>query len=101
VLGSSWPHGGWFRRLRSFRALHSDIEIDFVPVESEAVGEPSLDVRILWTTRRSPRHVIAASLFRERVFPSALRRYFRAVGHCRPGGAADLPLIQKRHHPIG
>ena len=43
-LGAGSSLAAWWlvRRLRTFRALHSEIEIDFVPVESEAVGEPSL-----------------------------------------------------------
>ena len=104
-LGAGSSLAAWWlvRRLRTFRALHSEIEIDFVPVESEAAGEPSLDVRILWTTLAESRATsLQASLFRERVFPvcapSILPR-----GRPLSDAAAllELPLIQKRHSPSG
>ena len=104
-LGAGSSLAAWWlvRRLRTFRALHSEIEIDFLPVESEAVGELSLDVRILWTTLAESRATsLQAPLFRERVFPvcapSILPR-----GRPLSDSAAllDLPLIQKRHTPSG
>jgi LysR family glycine cleavage system transcriptional activator len=91
------------RRLRTFRALHPDIEIDFVPVESEAVGEPSLDVRILWTTHAESRATsLQASLFRERVFPVCAPSILpRGRPLSDPAALLDLPLIQKTHTPSG
>jgi LysR family transcriptional regulator, glycine cleavage system transcriptional activator len=104
-LGAGSSLAAWWlvRRLRTFRALHPEIEIYFVPVESGAAGEPSLDVQILWTTLAESRATsLQALLFRERVFPvcapSILPR-----GRPLPDPAAllDLPLIQKGHAPLG
>src|SRR4051794_15851713 len=68
--GSSLASWWLVRRLRHFHALHPEIEIQFVPVESEAAGEASPDVRILWTTLAESRATpLQAPLFRERVFP--------------------------------
>src|SRR5258708_2778627 len=99
--GSSLAAWWLVRRLRAFRALHSEIEIDFVPVESEAVGAPSLDVRILWTTLAESRATsLQASLFRERVFPVCAPSI---LPRGRPlsdlAALLDLPLIQKAHTP--
>ena len=101
--GSSLAAWWLVRRLRTFRALHSEIEIDFLPVESEAVGEPSLDVRILWTTLAESRATsLQAPLFRERVFPVCAPSILpRARPLSDPAALLDLPLIQKRHTPSG
>jgi LysR family transcriptional regulator, glycine cleavage system transcriptional activator len=100
-LGACSSLAAWWlvRRLRTFRALHSEIEIDFVPVESEAVGEPSLDVRILWTTLAESRATsLQASLFRERVFPVCAPSILpRGRPLSDPAALLDLPLIQKGH----
>lgn len=104
-LGAGSSLAAWWlvRRLRTFRALHSEIEIDFVPVESEAVGEPSLDVRILWTTLAESRATsLQASLFRERVFPVCAPSILpRGRPLSDPAALLDLPLIQKGHTPLG
>jgi LysR family glycine cleavage system transcriptional activator len=104
-LGAGSSLAAWWlvRRLRTFRALHSEIEIDFLPVESEAVGEPSLDVRILWTTLAESRATsLQAPLFRERVFPvcaPSILPQGRPLSD--PAALLDLPLIQKGHTPSG
>jgi LysR family transcriptional regulator, glycine cleavage system transcriptional activator len=74
-----------------------------VPVESEAVGEPSLDVRILWTTLAESRATsLQASLFRERVFPVCAPSILpRGRPLSDPAALLDLPLIQKGHTPLG
>jgi LysR family transcriptional regulator, glycine cleavage system transcriptional activator len=104
-LGAGSSLAAWWlvRRLRTFRALHSEIEIDFVPVESEAVGEPSLDVRILWTTLAESRATsLQAPLFRERVFPVCAPSILpRGRPLSDPAALLDLPLIQKGHTPLG
>ena len=104
-LGGGSSLAAWWlvRRLRTFRALHSEIEIDFVPVESEAAGEPSLDVRILWTTLAESRATsLQASLFRERVFPVCSPSILpRGRPLSDPAALLDLPLIQKGHTPLG
>jgi LysR family glycine cleavage system transcriptional activator len=104
-LGAGSSLAAWWlvRRLRTFRALHSEIEIDFVPVESEAVGEPSLDVRILWTTLAESRATsLQASLFRERVFPVCAPSILpRGRPLSDPAALLDLPLIQKGRAPLG
>jgi LysR family transcriptional regulator, glycine cleavage system transcriptional activator len=104
-LGAGSSLAAWWlvRRLRTFRALHSEIEIDFLPVESEAVGEPSLDVRILWTTLAESRATsLQAPLFRERVFPVCAPSILpRGRPLSDPKALLDLPLIQKRHTPSG
>ncbi|WP_315784741.1 MULTISPECIES: LysR substrate-binding domain-containing protein [unclassified Bradyrhizobium] len=102
-LGAGSSLAAWWlvRRLRAFRALHPDIEIDFVPVESEADGEPPLDVRILWTTLTESRATsVQAPLFRERVFPVCAPSLLpQARPLSDPAALLDLPLIQKRHTP--
>jgi LysR family transcriptional regulator, glycine cleavage system transcriptional activator len=104
-LGAGSSLAAWWlvRRLRSFRALHSEIEIDFLPVESEAVGEPSLDVRVFWTTLAESRATsLQAPLFRERVFPVCAPSLLpRGEPLSDPAALLDLPLIQKRHTPSG
>ena len=104
-LGAGSSLAAWWlvRRLRAFRALHPDIEIDFVPVESEAVAEPSLDLRILWTTLAESRATsLQASLFRERVFPVCAPSILpRGRPLSDPAALLDLPLIQKGHAPSG
>jgi LysR family transcriptional regulator, glycine cleavage system transcriptional activator len=102
-LGAGSSLAAWWmvRRLRAFRALHSEIEIDFVPVESEAADEPPLDVRILWTTLAESRATsLQASLFRERVFPVCAPSILpRGQPLSDPAALLELPLIQKRHSP--
>jgi LysR family glycine cleavage system transcriptional activator len=104
-LGAGSSLAAWWlvRRLRIFRALHSEIEIDFVPVESEAVGEPSLDVRILWTTLAESRATsMQAPLFREGIFPVCAPSILPRGGPLSdPAALLDLPLIQKGHTPSG
>jgi LysR family glycine cleavage system transcriptional activator len=104
-LGAGSSLAAWWlvRRLRAFRALHSDIEIDFLPVESDSVGEPSLDVRILWTTLAESRATsLQAPLFRERVFPVCAPSILpQGQPLSDPAALLDLPLIQKRHTPSG
>ena len=104
-LGAGSSLAAWWliRRLRTFRALHSEIEIDFVPVESEAASEPSLDVRILWTTLAESRATsLQAPLFRERVFPVCAPSILpQGKPLSDPTTLLDLPLIQKRHTPSG
>ena len=104
-LGAGSSLAAWWlvRRLRTFRALHSEIEIDFVPVESEAASEPSLDVRILWTTLAESRATsLQASLFRERVFPVCAPSVLPGGKPLLdPAALLDLPLIQKGHTPTG
>ena len=104
-LGAGSSLAAWWlvRRLRAFRALHSDIEIDFVPVESEAVGEPLLDVRILWTTLAESRATsLQAPLFRERVFPVCAPSVLPGGKPLSdPAALLDLPLIQKGLAPTG
>ena len=103
-LGASSSLAAWWlvRRLRSFRALYSEIEIDFVPVETEAV-RPSLDARILWTTLAESRAtLLQAPLFRERVFPVCAPSILpRGRPLSDPAALLDLPLIQKGHSPLG
>lgn len=70
--GSSLTTWWLLRRLRSFRALNSGIEVDFVPVESSAVDEPPLDVRILWTTVEEARATAFANPSLSRASPSSL-----------------------------
>jgi LysR family glycine cleavage system transcriptional activator len=101
--GSSLAAWWLVRRLRVFHALHPDIEIQFVPVESEAAGEASPDVRILWTTlAESHATPLQAPLFRERVFPvcapSVLPGGKSALD---PAALLDLPLIRKGQNPTG
>lgn len=104
-LGAGSSLAAWWlvRRLRAFRALHPEIEIDFVPIETEAVREPSLDVRILWTTLAESRATsLQAPLFRERIFPVCAPSVLpggRPLSD--PAALLDLPLIQKGHIPTG
>jgi LysR family glycine cleavage system transcriptional activator len=104
-LGAGSSLAAWWlvRRLRAFRELHSDIEIDFVPVESDAVGEPALDVRILWTMHDESRATsLQASLFRERVFPVCAPSILPGGQPLsNPAALLELPLIQKGHTPSG
>ncbi|MGY8662980.1 LysR substrate-binding domain-containing protein [Bradyrhizobium sp. UFLA05-109] len=101
--GSSLAAWWLVRRLRSFRARHPEIEIDFVPVEATAAGEPPLDVRILWTTLAESRATsLQAPLFRERVFPVCASSILpRGRPLSDPAALLDLPLIQKGHTPSG
>jgi len=104
-LGAGSSLAAWWlvRRLRAFQALHPNIEIDFAPVESNAVGEPPLDVRILWTTLAESRATsLQAPLFREHVFPVCAPSILpdrRPLSE--PAALLDLPLIQKGHTPQG
>lgn len=104
-LGAGSSLAAWWlvRQLTTFRAHHSEIEIDFLPVESEAAGEPSLDVRILWTTLVESRATsLQSPLFREHVFPVCAPSMLpRGRPLSDPAALLDLPLIQKRHTPSG
>jgi LysR family glycine cleavage system transcriptional activator len=101
--GSSLAAWWLVRRLRLFHALHPEIEIEFVPVEAEAVGEPSPDVRILWTTLAESRATsLQAPLFRERVFPVCAPSVLPdGKPLSDPAALLDLPLIQKGQAPTG
>jgi LysR family glycine cleavage system transcriptional activator len=101
--GSSLATWWLVRRLRAFRELHSEIEIDFVPIESEAVGEMPLDIRILWTTLAEARATsLQTPLFREHVFPVCAPSILPLAQPLSDSAALlDLPLIQKRHTPSG
>lgn len=104
-LGAGSSLAAWWlmRRLREFRALYPEIEIDFAPVESDSVAEPPLDVRILWTTLAEARATsFQAPLFRERVFPVCAPSILPAGRPLAdPEALLKLPLIQKRHTPSG
>jgi LysR family transcriptional regulator, glycine cleavage system transcriptional activator len=101
--GSSLAAWWLVRRLRTFHALHPEIEIEFVPVESEVVGEPTPDVRILWTTLAESRATpLQAPLFRERVFPVCAPAVLPGGKPLSdPAALLELPLIQKGHAPAG
>jgi LysR family glycine cleavage system transcriptional activator len=101
--GSSLAAWWLVRRLRTFHARHPEIAIEFVPVESEAVGESSPDVRILWTTLAESRATsLQAPLFRERVFPVCAPSVLPGGKPLSdPAALLDLPLIQKAHTPTG
>jgi LysR family transcriptional regulator, glycine cleavage system transcriptional activator len=101
--GSSLASWWLVRRLRHFHALHPEIEIQFVPVESEAAGEASPDVRILWTTLAESRATpLQAPLFRERVFPVCAPSVLPGGKSLSdPAALLDLPLIRKGQNPTG
>lgn len=103
-LGASSSLAVWWlvRRLRVFRTLHPEIEIDFVPVESDTVVEPPLDVRIEWTTLDASRATsMQAPFFREYIFPVCAPSILpRGRPLIDAGVLADLPLIQKGHSPL-
>jgi LysR family transcriptional regulator, glycine cleavage system transcriptional activator len=104
-LGAGSSLATWWlvRRLRAFRELHPEIEIDFAPVESEAAGAPPLDVRILWVRHADSRATaLQAPLFRENVFPvcaPSLLPGGKPLSH--PAALLDLSLIQKGQSPAG
>lgn len=104
-LGAGSSLAAWWlvRRLRTFRALHPDIEIDFRPVESEAAMEQPLDVRIFWTTQAQARATpLQTPLFRENIFPVCAPSVLpggRPLSD--PAALLELPLIQKGHTPMG
>ncbi|WP_316202927.1 MULTISPECIES: LysR substrate-binding domain-containing protein [unclassified Bradyrhizobium] len=104
-LGAGSSLAGWWlvRRLRAFRHSNSEIEIDFRLVESEAVGEPPLDVRILWTTLAESRATpLQEPLLRERIFPVCAPSLLpQGMPLSDPTALLDLPLIQKGHPPEG
>jgi LysR family transcriptional regulator, glycine cleavage system transcriptional activator len=104
-LGAGSSLAAWWliRRLRTFRALHPDIEIDFRPVESEAAMEQPLDVRIFWTTQAQARATpLQAPLFRENIFPVCAASLLPGRKPLSdPTALLDLPLIQKGHTPMG
>ena len=104
-LGAGSSLAGWWlvRRLRAFRHSNSEIEIDFRLVESEAVDEPPLDVRILWTTLAESRATpLQEPLLRERIFPVCAPSLLpRGIPLSDPTALLDLPLIQKGHPPEG
>ena len=104
-VGASSSLATWWlvRRLKGFRAIHPEIEIDLVPVDSDTPAGKSLDVRILWTSLAEARaSSLQAPLFRERVFPvcaPALLPGGRPLAD--PRMLLDLPLIQKGGAPAG
>jgi LysR family transcriptional regulator, glycine cleavage system transcriptional activator len=104
-LGAGSSLAAWWlvRRLRAFRELHPDIEIDFVPIESNADGEQHLDVRILWTTlAESHATALQAPLFHEDIFPvcaPSLLPSKKPLPH--PAHLLNMPLIQKGQNPAG
>jgi LysR family transcriptional regulator, glycine cleavage system transcriptional activator len=104
-LGAGSSLAAWWlvRRLRAFRELHPDIEIDFVPVESEAAGAPPLDVRILWVTHAESRATaLQAPLFRENIYPVCAPSLLPGGKPLKdPAALLELALIQKGHSPIG
>jgi LysR family transcriptional regulator, glycine cleavage system transcriptional activator len=104
-LGAGSSLAAWWliRRLRTFRTLHPDIEIEFIPVESEATIAPDLDVRILWTTHAESKATpLQTSLFRENVFPVCAPSLLPSGKPLsNPAELLNLPLIQKGHTPIG
>ena len=104
-LGAGTSLAAWWlvRRLRDFRALHADIEIDFQPVESEAIVDPPLDVRIMWTTlAESCATSLQAPLFREHVFPVCAPSLLpQGKPLSDPTALLHLPLIQKTQTPSG
>jgi LysR family transcriptional regulator, glycine cleavage system transcriptional activator len=104
-LGAGSSLAAWWlvRRLRAFRELHPDIEIEFVPIESESAIERPLDVRIFWTTQEEARATpLQASLFRENIFPICAPSILRDGKPLKNVAALlDLPLIQKGHTPVG
>jgi LysR family transcriptional regulator, glycine cleavage system transcriptional activator len=104
-LGAGSSLAAWWlvRRLRTFRALHPEIEIDFMPVESEAAIEPPLDVRIFWTTHALARATpLQVPLFRENIFPVCAPSVLPGGKPLSdPAALLDLPLIQKGHTPLG
>ncbi len=104
-LGAGSSLAAWWlvRRLRTFRALHPEIEIDFTPVESEAAIAPPLDVRIFWTTQAQSRATpLQAPLFRENIFPVCAPSFLPGGKPLLdPAALLELPLIQKGHSPMG
>jgi LysR family transcriptional regulator, glycine cleavage system transcriptional activator len=104
-LGAGSSLAAWWlvRRLRAFRELHPDIEIEFVPIESESAIERPLDVRIFWTTQEDARATpLQAPLFRENIFPVCAPSLLRDGKPLKNVAALlDLPLIQKGHTPVG
>jgi LysR family transcriptional regulator, glycine cleavage system transcriptional activator len=104
-LGAGSSLAAWWlvRRLRAFRELHPDIEIDFVPVEAEAAGVPPLDVRILWVSHaESQATALQAPLFRENVFPVCAPPLLTGGQPLNdPARLLEHALIQKGHHPAG
>ncbi len=104
-LGAGSSLAAWWlvRRLRAFRELHPEIEIEFVPVESESAIELPLDVQIFWTTQEQARATpLQAPLFRENIFPVCAPSLL-PDGKSLTNVAAllDLPLIQKGQSPTG
>jgi LysR family transcriptional regulator, glycine cleavage system transcriptional activator len=101
--GSSLATWWLIRRLTIFRALYPHIEIEFIPIESDAPIEPPLDVRIFWTTQsESYASTLQVPLFRENIFPvcaPALLPNGKPLSNAV--GLLDLPLIQKGHTPMG
>jgi LysR family transcriptional regulator, glycine cleavage system transcriptional activator len=104
-LGAGSSLAAWWlvRRLRAFRELHPDIEIEFVPIESESAIELPLDVRIFWTTQEEACATpLQAPLFRENIFPVCAPSLLPDGKRLKNVAALlDLPLIQKGHTPIG
>ncbi|MCM0020049.1 MAG: LysR substrate-binding domain-containing protein [Tagaea sp.] len=104
-FGASSSLASWWlvRRLRAFRALHPDIELDFVPVESDAPSGKSLDIRISWTSLAEARATsLQAPLFRERIIPVCAPSVLPGGKPLAdPAALLHLPLIQKGSAPSG
>jgi LysR family transcriptional regulator, glycine cleavage system transcriptional activator len=104
-LGAGSSLAAWWlvRRLSVFRAIHPEIEIEFVPVESEAAIEPPLGIRIFWTTQdEAHATALQAPLFRENIFPVCAPSLLpRGKPLTNVAALLDLPLIQKGHTPAG
>jgi LysR family transcriptional regulator, glycine cleavage system transcriptional activator len=104
-LGAGSSLAAWWliRRLRSFRALHPEIEIEFTPLEIESASKTPLDVRIFWTTQTdSHASALQAPLFRENIFPVCAPSLLPDGKPLEnPADLIDLPLIQKGHTPMG
>jgi LysR family transcriptional regulator, glycine cleavage system transcriptional activator len=104
-FGASSSLAAWWlvRRLRAFRAVHPGIDLDFVPVESDAPSAKSLDIRISWTTLAEARATsLQAPLFRERIVPVCAPSVLPGGKPLAdPAALRHLPLIQKGNAPAG
>jgi LysR family glycine cleavage system transcriptional activator len=90
------------RRLPRFTALHPDIGLELVAVESEAQTRGAdVDVQVLWLPRAAARPSSTQRLlFNELVFPVASPRLVpRGRPLARPAALVSLPIIHKG--PVG
>jgi LysR family glycine cleavage system transcriptional activator len=86
------------RRLPQFAALHSDIHLELVIIESEAQARAKdLDIHIVWLPSAIARaQSTQRPLFREQVFPVALARVLPRGRTLRDVTAlAGLPILHK------